>query len=110
MEANCGYFIPSFESRPSDSSEFEENRQIHKVDGYVHDDTNLISNIKTTPNRLVCCSSTSDDESSDHLRPNTPIGENTAQFPAATHIESSVHNDRATSTDSRKHKRKGFFS
>ncbi|GBM42319.1 hypothetical protein AVEN_259785-1, partial [Araneus ventricosus] len=44
-------------------------------------------------------SNTSDDESSDNLRPHTAIDENTIQFPPATHNESSVHNDRATSTD-----------
>ncbi|GBM73903.1 hypothetical protein AVEN_61521-1 [Araneus ventricosus] len=90
METNCDYFIPSFDSSPSDSSEFEENRQIRQVDGYAHDDANLNSSITTTPNRLVCYSNTSDDESSDHLRPNTPIHEYTAQFPAAIHIESSI--------------------
>ncbi|GBN94191.1 hypothetical protein AVEN_68134-1 [Araneus ventricosus] len=84
LEANCDYFIPPFKSSSSDLSEFEENRQIHKIDGnYVHDDVNLILSVTTTPNRLVCYSNTSDDESSDHMRPNTPIDQNTAQFPAA---------------------------
>ncbi|GBM12731.1 hypothetical protein AVEN_228523-1 [Araneus ventricosus] len=89
-------------------SEFEENHQIHNIDGYVHNDTHLISSVITTPNRLICYSNTYD-ESSDNLRRNTSIDENTAQFPAATHIESSVHNDRAISTDPRKPKRKLFF-
>ncbi|GBM41127.1 hypothetical protein AVEN_21073-1 [Araneus ventricosus] len=84
MESNFDYFIPPFESRSSYSSEFEENRQMHKVDGHnVFVDTNLISSITTTPNRLVCCRNTSDDESSDHLRPNIPIDENNAEFPIA---------------------------
>ncbi|GBN49936.1 hypothetical protein AVEN_261385-1 [Araneus ventricosus] len=62
----------------------------------------------TKSKRLVCYSYTSNDEGSDHLRPHTSIDENAAQFPAATHNESSVHNDRATSTDHRKRKRKLF--
>ncbi|GBN95286.1 hypothetical protein AVEN_32790-1 [Araneus ventricosus] len=106
---NCDDFIPPFESSSSNSSEFEENHQIHKVNGYnVNDYTNLISSIITTPKRLVSYSNTSDDESSDNLRPHTPIFENTVQFPADTHIESSVHNDRVTSTDQRDPKRKLF--
>ncbi|GBN56966.1 hypothetical protein AVEN_180806-1, partial [Araneus ventricosus] len=71
----------------SDSSEFEESCQIRKVDGYnVHDDTNLISSTKTTPKRLICYSSTCDNESSAHLRPHIPIDENSVQFPQNLHI------------------------
>ncbi|GBN78881.1 hypothetical protein AVEN_244372-1 [Araneus ventricosus] len=104
--ANCDYFIPSLESGLAYSSEFVENRQINKVDEYVHDHTNLISSLIITPNIIVCYSNTSDDESCDHLRHNTPIDENTAQFPVSTHIESSVHKDRANSTNPRKPRRK----
>ncbi|GBM79670.1 hypothetical protein AVEN_59163-1 [Araneus ventricosus] len=87
METNFDDFIPPFEFSSSDSSEFEENCQIRKVDGYiVHDDTNLISSNITTPKRLVCYSNISDNESSDHLRSHIPIDENIAQFPQNLHI------------------------
>ncbi|GBN24490.1 hypothetical protein AVEN_241312-1 [Araneus ventricosus] len=58
--------------------------------------------LDSTQTLLVCYSKTSDDENSDHLRSKTPIDENTAQFSAASHIESPIHNDRATSADPRK--------
>ncbi|GBL93737.1 hypothetical protein AVEN_166777-1 [Araneus ventricosus] len=74
MEANCDDFIQLLESSSSDSSEFEENHEIYKGDGYnFNDNRNRISNFMTTPKRLVCYSNTSDDESSDHLRSHTPL-------------------------------------
>ncbi|GBO16656.1 hypothetical protein AVEN_148794-1 [Araneus ventricosus] len=110
MEANCDDLIQPLESSSSDSSEFKENHEMYNGDGYNVNDNriNLISSFMTKSKRLACYSNTSDDESSDHLRPYTSIDENSAQFPAATHDESSVHNDRATSTDHRKPKRKLF--
>ncbi|GBN94703.1 hypothetical protein AVEN_130010-1 [Araneus ventricosus] len=44
MVENCDDFIPPLKPSSIVSSEFEENLQIHRVDGYnVHDDKNLMS-------------------------------------------------------------------
>ncbi|GBN48332.1 hypothetical protein AVEN_161164-1 [Araneus ventricosus] len=68
------------------------------------DNRNIISSFMTKSKRLVFDSRTSDDESSDNLRPHSSIDKNNAPIPASIHNESSVHNDRATLLDHRKPK------
>ncbi|GBL66027.1 hypothetical protein AVEN_191599-1, partial [Araneus ventricosus] len=68
----------------SDSSEFTNNHEMYKGDGYnVNDNRNLISSFLTKSKRLVFDSRTSDDESSDNLRPHSSIDKNNAPIPAS---------------------------